>query len=336
MKKNKPSPLIGHVLKKIAPEIGAKVLIEPEWNIAGQITFKNGKKSYFRFNSIGINTLGAAEISKDKDYANYFMRAMGYPVIRGKTFYEDEFCKRLGSKRDTKAACKYANSLGFPLIVKPNSGSQGKGVFLVHNERQFRSALTSVFALDRVVLVQERVVGNDFRIVVLDSNVISAYQRIPLNVIGDGRSTIRGLLRKKQTEFISASRDTRLRMDDVRIRMKLREQRLSFDSVLKAGHRVYLLDNANLSSGGDALDVTDRMHPAFKKFAVKLSRDMGLRLCAVDIMVDGDITKSPNKFWILEINSAPGLDHYAQTGRRQKRIVESLYLQVLKSMERRT
>ena len=61
---------------------------------------------------------------------------------------------------------------------------------------------------------------------------------------------------------------------------------------------------------------------------------MGLRLCGVDIMVDGDITKKPNTYWILEINSAPGLDHYAKTGQAQEKIVEDLYLEVLKSMEK--
>jgi hypothetical protein len=35
----------------------------------------------------------------------------------------------------------------------------------------------------------------------------------------------------------------------------------------------------------------------------------------------------------LEINAAPGLDHYAQTGKKQEKIVENLYLQVLKSMD---
>ena len=98
------------------------------------------------------------------------------------------------------------------------------------------------------------------------------------------------------------------------------------------GARIYLLDNANLSSGGDAYDVTKPIHPEFKKIAVKLTRDMGLRLCGVDLMVAGDIRHEPKKYWVLEVNAAPGLDHYVKTGPAQQKIVENLYLKVLKSL----
>ena len=63
------SLLLGRLLQKIAPRIGATVLIEPEWKIVGRITFKNGRHSYFRYNTIDLNLLGAADIARDKDKA---------------------------------------------------------------------------------------------------------------------------------------------------------------------------------------------------------------------------------------------------------------------------
>jgi D-alanine-D-alanine ligase-like ATP-grasp enzyme len=176
--------------------------------------------------------------------------------------------------------------------------------------------------------------GRDYRLVVLDDRVISAYERIPLNVVGDGSSSIRALLNKKQRAFIASSRDTTIRPADPRIVEKLKRQGLSFRSVPAHGERVFLLNNANLSTGGDSVDVTNVVHPAFKRLAVRVTKDMGLRLCGVDLMIDGDVTKKPGVYWIMEINSAPGLDHYAQTGKKQEKIVENLYLEVLKSMER--
>lgn len=99
------------------------------------------------------------------------------------------------------------------------------------------------------------------------------------------------------------------------------------------GEIVYLLENANLSSGGEARDVTEDIHPAYAAFAIRLTKDMGLRLCGVDLIVDGDISEKPTRFVVLEINAAPGLDHYVQTGKTQKKIVERMYLRVLKAME---
>ena len=326
--------IVGSIFKKVAPKIGATIVLEPTWKIAGQIIYKNGKKRYFRYSSLDLNTLGASEIAKDKDYANFFMKRMGYPTIKGMTFFSPVWAKAIGSSRSIDAAYRYAKKIGFPVIVKPNSGSQGKGVSLCHTKSDFYRAMRRVFKLDRVALVQVPVKGKDYRIVVLDTKVISAYERIPLNVVGNGHSTIEQLLRKKQKGFSASSRDTRLRMEDPRIKTKLSRAGFSLRAVPALNERVYLLDNANLSSGGDAVDVTNTMHNDFKTFAIALTRDMGLRLCGVDVMIDGDITLATKKFRVLEINSAPGLDHYVKTGKAQQKIVEDMYLNVLKHMGR--
>ena len=328
----KERPLLGAMLEKLAPKIGATVSMEPRWKVVGQLTFKNGKRSYFRYSSLGINPLGASEICKDKDYTTFFLRKMRYPTPVGKAFFRDDFAAAIGLKENSEAAVRYAARIGFPLLSKPNSGSQGRHVAIVQNERELRGALKRIFKDDRVALVQTILSGDDYRIVILDNEVISAYKRIPLSVVGDGRASIRQLLARKQKEFTASSRDTRLRPDDPRISAKLRRQKYAFSSVPKKGERIFLLDNANLSSGGDAVDVTRLMHPAFKKLAVAITKDMGLRLSGVDLMVQGDITKPPKKYWVLEVNAAPGLDHYIKVGKAQETIVEALYLKILRAM----
>ncbi len=324
---------VGLLFKRLAHEIGAEVLLEPRWKTVGQIRFKDGRKRYFRYSSVDLNTLGASEISRDKDYAAFFMRSMGYPAIRGESFFSDRWAKAIGSKRTTKAALSYGKKTGFPLFVKPNDGSQGYGVSLAHSEKELRHALKEVFDRTDVALIQKPAIGRDYRIVVLDAEIISAYERIPLSVVGDGRSSIKRLLTKKQQGFEAAGRDTKIKPADPRIKRKLALSKMTLSSVPKAGTVVQLLDNANLSSGGDAVDVTDTMHPGFKKIAIDLTRDMGLRICGVDIMAS-DITKAPKKYSILETNAAPGLDHYVKNGPEQKKIVEDLYRAVLKALER--
>jgi D-alanine-D-alanine ligase-like ATP-grasp enzyme len=170
--------------------------------------------------------------------------------------------------------------------------------------------------------------------VVLDHEVISAYERTPLAVIGDGTSSVRRLLQGKQRHFARTGRDTVIKMTDFRIDNCLKRRDLSMRYVPKQGERIALLDNANLSSGGDAIDVTRSMHVSFRKLATELTRDMGLRFCGVDlIIVKGTIEQSCDEYCILEVNAAPGLDHYADMGRRQKQIVDGLYLKVLQAMK---
>lgn len=334
----KESLVLGKLLKKIAPRIGASVFLEPKWEIAGQITFASGKKSYFRYNTLDLNPVGASDIAKDKDYANLFMAQLGYPIVpNSKTFFSKEWAQTIGApNRTIDYAYKYAKRLGFPVVIKPNSGSQGIGVAFVGNRREFYRAMRVCFKQDRIALVQRPVQGRDYRLVVLDDEVISTYERIPLNVVGDGKSSILRLLQLKQHHFTNKQRNTRIKMDDPRIAEKLKRQELTLYSVLSSGKRISLLDNANLSSGGDAVDVTTELNPAFRELAVKLTSDMNLRLCGVDLIVDGNISDppQPNKYWILEINAAPGLDHYARTGTAQEQIVEELYLKVLRALDR--
>lgn len=334
MSKKPKKIFLEKILRKVAPQIGARIVSEPKWGIVCQITFKNGVRKYSRFNSIDLNSLGSSEVAKDKDYATFFMKKMGYPTIEGKAFCSKEWAKTIKTKDNINAGYAYVQKLGFPVIVKPNSGSQGVNVALVYTKAEFYRAMNSIFKNDRMALVQRYIQGKDYRIVVLDNKIISAYERIPLSVIGDSILSIKQLLEKKKKYFLSIKRDINIKINDPRIKEKLKIVHKNLQSVPKKNEQVFLLDNANLSTGGDAVDVTHSVHKEFKKIAIKLTKDMGLRICGVDLMIQGDISKKPKKYFVIEVNSAPGLDHYVTTGKAQQKIVENLYLEVLKSMEK--
>lgn len=320
---------------KLAPRIGASFVVEPSWGMVGQMTYKNGVVRSWRYLSMDLNTIASSDIAKDKDYAKFFMEKRGYPVAEGKTVFKDSWAKVVKSDRTIPFGVKYAKSLGYPLIVKPNSLSQGSGVAVVWNERELRHALLQVFKHDKIAIIERYLPGRDYRIVVLDGEIISAYERIPLSVTGDGKSSISKLLKAKQDNFIKVGRDTKINFADKRIKNKLAKQGYTLRSVLPKGEQVFLLDNANLSTGGDSLDVTKSISKDFAKVAINLTRDMGLRIAGVDVMVTkGDITKSAKQceYYIIEINSAPGLDHYVKSGKAQEKIVEDMYMRVLKAL----
>ncbi|MBI5645202.1 cyanophycin synthetase, partial [Candidatus Kaiserbacteria bacterium] len=163
MRRKKEALILGPLLKKLARRIGAQVVIEPEWGIVGQITFQSGKKSYFRYNTLDLNPVGASDVAKDKDYAAFFMRKMSYPTVRGDAFFSDEWARAIGSKKTIDSAYRFARKIGFPVIVKPNSGSQGTDVSLVNTKQEFYTTLKKIFKHDRIALVQRYVSGRDYR-----------------------------------------------------------------------------------------------------------------------------------------------------------------------------
>jgi D-alanine-D-alanine ligase-like ATP-grasp enzyme len=319
---------------RLAGQAGVDIDIDPSRKVAGQITLANGRKLFFWQTTLELNPAGATEIARDKDAANYFMRRMGYPVIPGRAFYSEGLAASLESDRDMRAGWRYARTLGLPVVVKPNRGRQGFGVAKVYTRDEYDRAATFIFAKDNVMLVQRPVSGIDCRILVLDETILSAYERTPLTVRGDGRSTIMDLLEVRRREMAAGGRTMTVDHRDFRILAKLRRQRLRLSSIPRQNQEVELLDNANLSAGGAAVDVADTVHPEFKQLAIRLTRDMGLRYCGVDLMLRGRLSERPRKYWVIEINGAPGLDHFAAKGRKRKAYFDGLYLEILRALKR--
>jgi D-alanine-D-alanine ligase-like ATP-grasp enzyme len=322
------------LISKAAKAIGAKLLLEPVYQYAGQITFKNGKRHYFKNASLDINPAGASEIANDKAYSAFFMQQMGYNTIEGKAFFSARWQRLIRSDQGMQAALAYAKNLGFPVVIKPNDLSQGIAVSKVYNASELRSAIKNMPPRSRSYLVQRVAEGDDYRLVVFDGKLICAYQRRPLCITGDGKSPIAKLLAQKQKAFDQLGYETTIDISDPRIRVKLKRQRLTLSSVPVRGQQVKLLDNANLSSGGDAIDIIASIHASYGKLATSIASDMGLRLCGVDIMTSNDITRGVKQYHVIEVNASPGLDHFSLLGKKQRSITEALYLDILRALEK--
>ena len=220
------------------------------------------------------------------------------------------------------------------MVVKPCRRSQGEGVAVVHSRQEVTEAARAIFQHDRVLLVQQWCPGRDYRIVVLDGEAISAYERVPLTVTGDGRSSVAQLLQQLQREFDAAGRDTRLPLDDPRIPRQLRRLGRSLKQVPFAGESLRLLDVANLSLGGTTVEITERLHPSFARLAARIASDMDLRFAGVDLIAP-DATRPLKDYAVLEINSAPGLDHYGASGPAHQAAIDELYFKVLQAVAQR-
>lgn len=320
-------PFMPEVLARIAPRIGATVELEPNYRFVGLVRFANGRRSFFWDNKFNLNPISSVKVVQDKAYASHFLRTMGYRVPEERTFFRDRFRRHVEGPGRADAIA-YAHQLGWPVYVKPLSLSQGRLVSRAHDQDELGRAVDAIFATERSLLVQRPCPGDDHRIVVLDGRVVTACKRIPLSVVGDGAHSVDALLVELQRRFDAERRDTRIPTDDPRIDAALARDRLDRTSVLPHGRTVRLLDVANLSLGGTAEDVTARVHPTVAALAARAARDMDLRYCGVDLLLD-DVAAPLDAYTIVELNSAPGLDYYTGHGPAHEAHVDDLYLQVL-------
>jgi len=159
--------------------------------------------------------------------------------------------------------------------------------------------------------------GSDLRLLVVGDQVVSTLKREPAYVIGNGHDTIRQLIHAFNIEWHSAVKYELPLCPiplDSEVTRYLERLKLTLDSIVPAGQKTQLRWNANVSTGGRAIDVTDQVHPKIKELAVRVAKLSDLEIGGVDIMCKNYETSdiSADNVTILEINDSPGLDIHPQ------------------------
>jgi len=241
----------------------------------------------------------AESIGQDKDLSKRLLHAAGVPVPLGRPV------------ETVEEAWQVALEVGLPVVVKPQDGNQGKGVTVNITDRaQLEEAYRNA-ADYGTVMVERFLPGQDFRLLVVGDQLVAAARRDPPQVLGDGEHTVRELVDIVNQDPRRGSGHgtalTKIRLDDIAL-ARLALQGLTPDSVPEKGHRVVLRNNANLSTGGTATDVTDEVHPEVAARAVAAARMVGLHICGVDMVAETVLRPLEEQGGgFVEVNAAPGL-----------------------------
>lgn len=324
------------ILEEIAREKGVEVIPDKEEGNFSIFVFKDGKRFVAKDYPFNINNAGSISLCANKTACSSILKDMGYRVPREKYFIKKADIDITLSELK-RHFVNPVDLLGFnfPMMIKPNSLSQGIGIYKIDNPDEGILAAKRVMSLkDRILLVQEYCEGHDYRIVVLNNKVIQAYERIPFQLIGNGYDTIEKLLDAKVASFVASGRDKSIDISDSRIINNIIKQGFDLQTVLKRGVVCQLQNIANLSLGGTTRDVIEHISTHYVQLAISIAKALGLRLCGIDIMAK-DISNPENTdYYILEVNSAPGLDNYVYEGQQQVNYVKRLYGLVFDYLEK--
>ncbi|TAN13555.1 MAG: cyanophycin synthetase [Burkholderiaceae bacterium] len=257
------------------------------------------KQRYIQAAEIDRTSAIAESIAQDKDLTKKLLYAAGVPVPMGRP---------VGNVEEAWAA---AQALGFPVVVKPQDSNQGKGVTVGVSTREQMQAAFPAAALHGHVMVEKYLPGHDFRLLVVGNRLAAAARRDPPLVIGDGVHTVRALIDEVNKDPRRGtgheSSLTQIRLNSI-AEARLASQGLTPDSIPTPGQCVILRNNANLSTGGTATDVTDNVHPEVAARAIEAAQMVGLDICGVDVVCE-TVNKplEEQHGGIVEVNAAPGL-----------------------------
>jgi cyanophycin synthetase len=141
--------------------------------------------------------------------------------------------------------------------------------------------------------------------------VVAAARREPAQIMGDGIHTVAQLVELVNADPRRGEHHatvlSKIKLDAIALAV-LADRGYTPESTPPAGEIVLIRRNANLSTGGTAIDVTERVHPAVAACAVDAAKIVGLDVAGVDVVAQ-DISRPLNEQGgvIVEVNAAPGL-----------------------------
>jgi len=251
----------------------------------------------------------AEAIAQDKELTRSLLAESGIPVPEGRPV------------TDAADAWRVAADIGTPVVVKPRFGNQGRGVSVnlsgqTEVEKAWQIARDIAPTEPAAVVVERFVAGDDYRLLVVGGKMVAAARRYRPAVVGNGTATVRQLVDTVNEDprrcGDHADVLSPIPIDQVALAV-LAEQGLTPDTVPAAERVVFLRQNANLSTGGTAEDVTDTVHPEVAARAVEAARVVGLDVAGIDI-VTSDISRTleSQRGAVIEVNAAPGLRMHLQ------------------------
>jgi len=247
-----------------------------------------------------VNTnMISVDIAGDKAATKKLLGDMGVPVPKGYRIRD------IDDLEDT------LDRVGYPAVIKPLDGNHGKGATIgILNLEDAAVAFEKAKEYSRWVIVEQQLIGSDFRALVVNNRLIAVAKRIPAHVVGDGKQTIAELVEETNRDprrgFGHENVLTLIDIDQQSMRL-IQNAGYTLDSVLKKGEVLFLKTTANISTGGTAIDVTDEVHPENVFLFERIARIIGLDVAGIDVIADNVAQPLRDiRGGIIEVNAAPG------------------------------
>jgi len=262
------------------------------------IYFGAGRSSWYPQNNATASTLAS-----DKYFTNVILERAGIATLGGDYFFlhaRHRAYRPSGHEREN--ALEYFGKSGGSAFVKPLLGSRGDFAQAVHGEAALVRYFDEVSRHYDSILIQPVVTGIEYRIFLLDDEVVYSARKYPPLVLGDGTRSIRDLL---------AAHNEALRFRGLSPAAVAGDAAL--DIVLPKGERWEIPGRMNLSAGGTMVIEPPRFQQATHALAKRAAKALGLRVAAVDLFTE--VGGDPHAMAIIEVNSNPSIRLLEQSGR---------------------
>lgn len=276
------------------------------------VHFGAGRCSWYPQNNATASTLAS-----DKYFTNRILEDADIPTLSGEYFFlHDRHRAHRPAGHEREDALAYLKKLSGTAFVKPLSGSRGDFAQAIHGEAPLVRYIDEVSKYYDAILMQPVVSGLEYRIFLLDDEVVYAARKYRPFVLGDGVHSIRDLLAAHNAALLSRGLSPASADGDTLL-----------DAVLPKGERWEIAGRMNLSAGGTMVLEASSSQAAIS-LARKARRALGLRVAAVDLFTD--IGGDRDTMRVIEVNSNPSIRLLEDSGRGD--LILKIWRRTLSSM----
>lgn len=301
------------LLYEVCAEMGVKVeKLSYDWIL--QLS-KDGKVRHITGTRFDLNPEATGNIACDK-YATYeVLRSQNVPIIRHVMIFNP--ASRASLIEDggiwstvTSEFLRYGC-----LVVKPNYGCEGYGVFLCHSIKEAESAIHKLFKTqDSVSICPYYDIKTEYRTFYLDGEVKLIYGKTKPFVIGNGKSTLYELVEKLNLPDKAVTREN------------LRNLNLTY--IPKVGERIDISWKHNLSGGAKPNVLKKgKLYEQIEQLAIRAGKAMNINFATIDIIETAD-----GSLYVLEINSGIGATIFTELVDGGAEIIKDIYRQAVKKL----
>lgn len=286
-------------------EILSKISEQKNYEIKGYsnnyiIEISKNKKSVFLYgNCLPLNNNSSQKISADKAALYTVLSSKNIPCVEHKIIKHPSFDMGFAFNKLEDILLKNPSGI----VVKDNKGSCGRNVFLVKNKKDLKLSINKIFSKNQDIAVSPFIENaTEYRLIMLDNKLCVAYKKEKPFVVGDGKSTVKKLIKNNYGNF-----NFELPKAELNKKPKLNEK-------FVVGWKNNLAFNSSPETVLDSI-----LKAKLTNLAKKVTKALNLRFCSVDIFEQNGTLK------VLEINSIVSMEYFSKNSNENYTLTKKIF-----------
>ena len=277
---------------------------------------KENKNHYIIGYKFDINTQVAGALSKDK-YATYrILKENNIPTIKYEIVFNEEtreeYCK-IGSLNKAK---EFFHKNNRKIVIKPNTGTEGKDVYLCEDEEKIEIILRKLCEkYNTVVLCPYYDIEIEYRTIFLNGECMLSYGKNIPHLIGNGKLNIKELLEESNINIEN------IKPEDLK-------DDIDLNYIPKENEKVKIFWKHNLSSVANPTIVENKeLKSKIQLIVKKTAKAIGINFASIDV-----IQTVTGELYVMETNSGICMQNFMEKHPEGRKIAKEIYTKAIEEM----